>query len=62
MQIFIIRSVNSIPFLQSIHSNTATMSVETEYKLENVAATSVPSAQIDATFKSSTIGEYLFIY
>jgi hypothetical protein len=37
----------------------ATMSVESEYKLENVAATSVPSDQIDATFKSSTIGEWI---
>ena len=36
------------------------MSIESEYKLENVAASSVPSDQIDATFKSSTIGECSF--
>jgi len=34
------------------------MSAESEYKLENVAATSVAADKIDATFRSSTIGEY----
>jgi hypothetical protein len=34
------------------------MSAESEYKLENVAAKSVAADKIDATFRSSTIGEY----
>ncbi len=33
------------------------MLFESEYKLENVAATAVASGDIDATFRSSTIGE-----
>ena len=31
---------------------------ETEYKLENVAATRVPADKIDGTFRSSSIGEF----
>jgi hypothetical protein len=34
------------------------MSAESKYKLENVAATSIAADKIDATFRSSTIGEY----
>lgn len=37
------------------------MSSETEYKLENVAVTVIESDKIDATFRSSTIGEYNFV-
>lgn len=33
------------------------MAFESEYKLESIAATRVASEQIDATFKSSTIGK-----
>ncbi len=34
------------------------MPFESEYKLENVAATPVPADKIDATFRSSTIGQF----
>jgi hypothetical protein len=40
------------------------MSVESEYKLEDVAAIPVNPAKIDVTFRSSTIGEcgFFFLY
>jgi hypothetical protein len=38
------------------------MSFESEYKLDNVAATPVPADEIDATFRSSTIGQYTFFF
>lgn len=34
------------------------MPFESEYKLEDVAATPVPADKIDATFRSSTIGQF----
>ena len=34
------------------------MSLESEYKLEDVSATGVAADKIDATFRSSTIGEF----
>jgi hypothetical protein len=34
------------------------MPFESEYKLEDVAATRVPADKIDATFRSSTIGQF----
>jgi hypothetical protein len=38
------------------------MSFESEYKLDNVAATPVAADKIDATFRSSTIGQlYSFV-
>ena len=36
------------------------MAFESEYKLEDVAATPVASDEIDGTFRSSSIGEYDF--
>lgn len=33
------------------------MAFESEYKLEDVAATRIASEKIDETFRSSTIGE-----
>lgn len=38
------------------------MAFETEYKTEDVAATSVPSDNIDTTFRSSCIGKYPFAF
>jgi hypothetical protein len=38
------------------------MSFESEYKLEKVAATPVAADKIDATFRSSTIGESSFLF
>jgi hypothetical protein len=34
------------------------MSFESEYKLEDVSATRVAADKLDATFRSSTIGEF----
>jgi hypothetical protein len=34
------------------------MSFESEYKLDNVAATPVAADKIEATFRSSTIGQF----
>lgn len=49
-------------FLSLLHtfplSTTIIMSVESEYNTEAVAATLIPSDQIDGTFRSSCVGEY----
>lgn len=37
------------------------MSFESEYKLEKVAATPVAADEIDATFRSSTIGQLILM-
>jgi len=38
------------------------MSFESEYKLEDVPATRVAVDKIDETFRSSTIGEWVFFF
>jgi hypothetical protein len=38
------------------------MFFEPEYKLDNVAAVPVPADEIDTTFRSSTIGQFTFLF
>lgn len=44
-------------FLADYGEEYSKMAFESEYKLDSVAASRIVSEQIDATFKSSTIGK-----
>jgi hypothetical protein len=42
--------------------NICNMAFETDYQLEDVPATRVPSDEIDGTFRSTSIGESRLLY